>query len=98
MLAHGCLLTNAERTRRYISSNPLCDRCQIDEEDIMHAIRDCCKAKAIWNVLLSPSDALEFFRLARREWLGWILKADVAQIRPARWTERLLTVAWLQWR
>lgn len=81
-----------------MSSNPLCDRCQIEEEDVMHAIRDCCKANVVWNLLLSPSDATEFFGLARRKWLLWILRADAAQMRTSRWTERLLAVAWLLWR
>lgn len=45
LLAHGCLLTNPERTRRHISSNLLCTRYQLEEEDDLHALRDCYKAR-----------------------------------------------------
>lgn len=29
----------------------------------MHVIMDCCKARAVWNVLIPPSITAEFFAL-----------------------------------
>lgn len=59
--AHGKILTNAERGRRHMTSNLLCSRCLSEEEGSMHALRDCYKAKEVWNVLILTEDTIQFY-------------------------------------
>ncbi|MBA0648959.1 hypothetical protein Goklo_016580 [Gossypium klotzschianum] len=43
------LLSNVERVKRGLIVNPSCPICGHDLEDILHIIRDCTTAKAIWR-------------------------------------------------
>lgn len=43
---HDRLLTSSRRAR-LLGGSPICGRCRGDEENLLHAIRDCGKAKAI---------------------------------------------------
>lgn len=93
LFAHGRILTNAERMRRHLTSNDLCMRCQCEEEDGMHALRDCCRAKKVWNGLISAEDASNFYGLVRREWILWLLKAGNEGRGTTRWSEGWLRCA-----
>jgi len=44
LLLHRKILTNAERFRRKLSSNPQCGICPGDEEDLDHLLRRCGKS------------------------------------------------------
>ncbi|XVF05664.1 hypothetical protein REPUB_Repub05bG0192100 [Reevesia pubescens] len=35
-----------------ISSNSVCPRCQIEDEDILHLLRDCPSSKYVWSSFL----------------------------------------------
>ncbi|KAL4278329.1 hypothetical protein GQ457_03G040370 [Hibiscus cannabinus] len=63
------LMTNAERSRRGISSSPCCDLCGGTIETVIHVLRDCTTARAIWDSILSPTQASNFFSSSATEWL-----------------------------
>ncbi|MBA0586305.1 hypothetical protein Gorai_017049, partial [Gossypium raimondii] len=46
------LLSNMERVKRGLIVNPSCPICGNDLEDILHIIRDCTAAKAIWRQVI----------------------------------------------
>ncbi|CAN1152850.1 Putative ribonuclease H protein At1g65750 [Linum perenne] len=48
---HNKLMTNLERTRRHLTSNSLCPRCNNYEESTAHVLRDCVFAIATWSLL-----------------------------------------------
>lgn len=64
----------------------------------MYALRDCFKAKEVWNKLLSNGDVVMFYGLSGRDWITWLLKTGVAGRSSSRWMERMIGVCWLQWR
>lgn len=37
-----------------------CERCWADREDAIHAIKDCRRAKEVWEMLVPPAIAMEF--------------------------------------
>ncbi|CAH9131175.1 unnamed protein product [Cuscuta epithymum] len=43
------LLTNVERGKRHISEDTVCPLCNEDEETVLHIIRDCPFAVAVWR-------------------------------------------------
>lgn len=47
MLAHGRVLTSKARWRRKMSMSVGCPRCDGLVEGVLHAVRDCPKAKEI---------------------------------------------------
>ncbi|MBA0809502.1 hypothetical protein Gohar_025151, partial [Gossypium harknessii] len=46
------LLTNAERARRGLGIDGVCQVCGHGSEDIMHVLRDCPATRDIWNKLI----------------------------------------------
>lgn len=43
------LLTNVERVKRHLTSDPMCPLCHDRPKSMLHVLRDCSWAKAIWN-------------------------------------------------
>ncbi|KAJ1376166.1 Ribonuclease H domain [Sesbania bispinosa] len=48
---HDSLPTKEVLHRRHISDSALCPRCTIQPESIIHCLRDCSKARLIWDRL-----------------------------------------------
>jgi len=47
-VAHYVVMTNEVRWRRRIASNPYCSHCLTKVETLLHALRDCPKARKVW--------------------------------------------------
>lgn len=50
------------------------DCCNGGREDAMHAVRDCTSSKQVWNSLLTPKLASQFYRQDMRDWVVLNLK------------------------
>ncbi|KAK6151578.1 hypothetical protein DH2020_014213 [Rehmannia glutinosa] len=48
--AHGILPTKTKLRRKGMDITPLCSRCELEEETIEHALRDCKWAEFFWAV------------------------------------------------
>ncbi|KAF7837882.1 ribonuclease H [Senna tora] len=97
LLMHEKLLTNVERCRRRIADSTVCDRCGGISEDIIHALRDCNKAKDIWLRLVKPSSWPEFFHLDLRDWISLNLHSNLG-VFDLSWKEVFATTCWSMWR
>ncbi|CAN1821026.1 Putative ribonuclease H protein At1g65750 [Linum perenne] len=73
-LAHGRILTNAERMRRHLSTNADCANCPGIKEDALHVVRDCGLAKQVWQYFIQPVDATSFFSDSLHAWMLRSLK------------------------
>lgn len=62
------LLANMKQVRREIGNGNLCAICGYDSKDILHAIRDCSRAKEVWNQVISV-DRSGIFSRSLKEWL-----------------------------
>ncbi|KAL4311250.1 hypothetical protein GQ457_01G038400 [Hibiscus cannabinus] len=69
------LMTNSERCRRSIGSQPFCSICNLSEETTLHVLRDCATAKSVWMQLLEPTSVYNFFHSNLQEWNDTIFKA-----------------------
>lgn len=54
LAAKGRLLTNAQRVRRHLATSDLCPLCESHIETILHTLRDCNKAREVWEKNYSP--------------------------------------------
>ena len=104
LLGHGALLTNCEHTRRHITLDPICDRCGLSMEDILHCLKDCPKSRNIWVWLRLWE--LDFFE--ENDTFTWIMKgaassfatvflAGIWWIWRARCREILTRDPWPEW-
>ncbi|XVF40372.1 hypothetical protein PTKIN_Ptkin01aG0108000 [Pterospermum kingtungense] len=48
---HNIVPVMFELARRHVPVNPLCPRCQEEEETVDHALRGCKRAKEVWKLL-----------------------------------------------
>ncbi|KAK8476102.1 hypothetical protein V6N11_071089 [Hibiscus sabdariffa] len=63
------LLTNAERARRGMSSDPSCSCCGFFNETILHILRDCPPMRSFWQSLIPQSDHDYFFGAPLEHWI-----------------------------
>lgn len=58
---HEKIMSNAQRVKRRLSSDSSCSYCGWYNEDALHILRDCSKAKELWSQFLLPSQFSKFF-------------------------------------
>lgn len=59
-------------------------------EDALHAIRDCLRARKVWEAIIPASLHNKFFLLGLGDWLLWILRGKGAAEEAVRWTGKVL--------
>lgn len=69
-MVQGRLLTNSQRCKRNFTTDPNCKFCPGILESMLHLLRDCPRATAIWNAIHIPLRIQGTFHL---DWNGWIL-------------------------
>lgn len=69
LIMHGRLATNVYRARLGLASDDICPSCSIHSETIQHMLRDCPTARQVWESLISPTNATNFFSLPLVPWL-----------------------------
>lgn len=70
-LVHGRLLTNEERFQRRMKNDSLCPRCLLNEESIMHLLRDCDDVRDFWSQVVNEDNWSRSFSLGLSAWLEW---------------------------
>ena len=56
LACHNSPPTNKLRHRRGLCESPICTRCGDGEQTVLHCLRECRKAKSIWNLMGSLND------------------------------------------
>ncbi|KAK9030619.1 hypothetical protein V6N11_032041 [Hibiscus sabdariffa] len=64
------LMTNDERCRRTLSSNPSCLACSNPHETVLHVLRDCHCSRHLWLHFLPASLTHSFFSLNLQNWIS----------------------------
>ncbi|KAL8142496.1 hypothetical protein V2J09_015528 [Rumex salicifolius] len=49
MVMRKHILTNVERVRRHMAKDPICSLCNLEEETLLHLLRDCPAAQEKWH-------------------------------------------------
>ncbi|CAN1170063.1 Putative ribonuclease H protein At1g65750 [Linum perenne] len=65
---HNRLMTNAERHRRHMRSNPECGLCVDEPESLDHILRRCPMARQVWSNTLNIALFDDFFSLNIEDW------------------------------
>ncbi|CAL1398112.1 unnamed protein product [Linum trigynum] len=58
LVAHDRLLTNVERKRRKLTTDDRCCFCNAGPENAEHVVKNCPRAKQVWNILGIKDDYL----------------------------------------
>lgn len=69
-VAHNAIMTNEMRWRRRISDNKCCCDCVNEVENLTHSLRDCPKARKIWEVFIKVEERELFFS---QNWYTWLV-------------------------
>lgn len=81
MLKQGRLPTAEYLWRRHVLPCPTCPICSAACEDILHAVRDCPRARASWESLLSGSGTQPFWQVTNVEdWINLNLSAPMERL------------------
>lgn len=67
-VAHGRLLTNADRVARGISFDDVCPCYKEHPDTIMHVLRDCEDVKNFWSPIISQQHWSRFFSIGLHAW------------------------------
>lgn len=73
LILQNSLPTNFFRTKRHISFDPFCCRCGLEDESIIHLLRDCSEAREIWSHINMYADT-DFFAMNGDTWFVTQLK------------------------
>lgn len=80
-------MSNSLRAKRHMCDSSFCARCSVEEESSIHIIRDCYKARNIWNYFVDSSCWDN--NISTELWLkdNLVIKAEV----------RLRGIPWIYW-
>ncbi|KAL4274732.1 hypothetical protein AHAS_Ahas20G0036600 [Arachis hypogaea] len=85
-VAHGRILTTKKKAK-ILGTNPNCINSSNSEESIIHALRDCLRAEAIWIQLLSSSTINVFFNLQLQQWTEFNLQNNIGKSSDFDWID-----------
>ncbi|MCI04381.1 ribonuclease H [Trifolium medium] len=69
MMLHGRLLTNVMKNKMKLS-HAMCNYCGNGEETILHAMRDCPKAKVLWRCFKPMNHSAQFYTVDIFQWIN----------------------------
>lgn len=98
IVAQGRLLTNSHRYRRNLSPDPNCKFCHGTPETMLHLLRDCPKARKVWNTFRIPLKVQGSFILV---WNGWIHANFLQQgctWSHFNWKHMFIFICWFAWK
>ncbi|KAK8519829.1 hypothetical protein V6N12_003800 [Hibiscus sabdariffa] len=72
------LMTNVERVRRGLSSDPSCSSCGCYSETILHILRDCPLVRFFWKSIIPQVEHEYFFGASLDHWVAMNIKTSRA--------------------
>ncbi|CAL8995128.1 unnamed protein product [Prunus brigantina] len=69
LVLQGRILTNEQRARRQLTSDPSCSVCDGFSESIVHLLRDCPRANEVWRAVGLPSKVSALSHADVKPWL-----------------------------
>ncbi|CAL8132777.1 unnamed protein product [Prunus armeniaca] len=98
LLFHGKLLTNVQRVRRNLASNPNCPCCNVTTESLDHLFRRCSHAARMWNYIGIPNQIAHSFSMDFKDWLFINIKASFSCKQGIPWSSLFLASLWFCWK
>lgn len=95
---HNRILCNTNRMHRHLTNDPRCKRCTTDQDEtLLHLLRDCPAAKAIWASVGGAADYTSFYTRDLHTWLMQNLRAE-GPIFPDTWPTCFALTLWWNWK
>ena len=66
---HYSIVVKTTLNERGVGIPPTCPICNTEPDTIVHALRDCPKAKCFWNSLMPPMSSNIFYGVPLVDWL-----------------------------
>ncbi|BBN67603.1 Polynucleotidyl transferase, ribonuclease H-like superfamily protein [Prunus dulcis] len=98
LLFQGKLLTNVQRVRRNLASNPNCPCCNVSMESLDHLFRRCSHATRMWNSIGIPNQIAHSFSMDFKDWLFINIKASFSCMQGITWSSLFLASLWFCWK
>lgn len=76
--AHNNIGVNECLAARGVNIDPICPLCRKEPESILHALRDCDLARAVWIELRTLGVDRDFFSANLRDWMVTNGKLDIS--------------------
>ncbi|CAH9053737.1 unnamed protein product [Cuscuta epithymum] len=92
------LLTNAERGKRHITEDTSCNLCNNEEETVLHILRDCPFAMAVWRKSGLGLPRIGDMSPTSLEWVHSHCKAAGDTSGRTPHASRFAYTAWLVWK
>jgi ribonuclease HI len=86
LMKHQRLLTNSLKSKMGVS-HAMCNFCGDVEESILHVMRDCPRAMAIWNCVISTHDRGSFYMSDTQHWIDLNLHNSYQWSDSGSWSE-----------
>lgn len=99
LVLHGKIMSNKMRFHRNLGGSPTCDRCNNGVEDVDHILRECSKAKLVWNCLCLNGEISAQWNLPMKEWLKFnIQKCGDTVFNDVTWKYTVISFLWNIWK
>ncbi|KAL8140296.1 hypothetical protein V2J09_006317 [Rumex salicifolius] len=92
LVAHDCITGNANRVHRHLTSVANYSSCGNECESTLHIIRNCPRAREVWQELLMDGRRVEFFSGNIQDWL----RANLSRV--GSWPTRIAMGIWWVWK
>ncbi|KAK8497700.1 hypothetical protein V6N11_034372 [Hibiscus sabdariffa] len=91
--------TNVERCHRHLASLLVCGLCGQCDDDVLHSLRGCKKAREVWFAAVPQSSIEEFMTAPLEVWFETNICTDfpLGNISGA-WNVRFATICWQLWK
>ena len=95
LILHQRVLSNAERVRRKLLDNPICNICLAPEENLDHLLRKCPNAHNTWQEL----EVVGMHCTARDAGFeNWLYQNISGHHENPEWAERFVITLWFIWK
>lgn len=97
LILHDRVLCNLNRARRHLTEDPKCKRCNNNQDESLHLLRDCPTSRNIWASVGGSANYPSFFIGDTNTWLIRNIKAEEL-IHSEKWTICFALTIWWCWK
>ncbi|KAL9224347.1 hypothetical protein vseg_000390 [Gypsophila vaccaria] len=97
LVLHDRTLSNSNRFKRGLTEDARCVSCGVLEETTLHILRDCPKAKVVWQSIHSGLLNSRYFSLPLEEWIIHGISHETC-LTIENWSTLFALTVWWIWR
>ncbi|KAK8983129.1 hypothetical protein V6N11_057883 [Hibiscus sabdariffa] len=92
-------IRSAYKALKVAATSDVCASYQSEIETIVHVLRDCPRARQVWEAVVAPAQIAAFFSLPFSDWiLQCVPTVANVGVGDERWAARFATICWLIWK